>query len=187
MKHLPQNRHQRRFEIKAFQFMDLSTRKYLNEEATTQTRSEAWFGKTSRWFTCFSLQTDLLHVLHWSVLALWVTLHRDLLRWKGECVQNLCIFTQMFMIYYSDLLYFYCLPADVICCPFFFVISLNKAQVNHWQWECVNFFISIFAQCSFWQALKTKAYNCPGMQIYQGPKSWCPRTTVHILSLNKYV
>uniref|UniRef100_A0A673I5R9 Zona pellucida sperm-binding protein 1-like n=1 Tax=Sinocyclocheilus rhinocerous TaxID=307959 RepID=A0A673I5R9_9TELE len=32
MKHLPQNRHQRRFEIKAFQFMDLSTRKYLNEE-----------------------------------------------------------------------------------------------------------------------------------------------------------
>lgn len=123
--------------------MDLSTRKYLNEEATTQTRSEAWFGKTSRWFTCFSLQTDLLHVLHWSVLALWVTLHRDLLRWKGECVQNLCIFTQMFMIYYSDLLYFYCLPADVICCPFFFVISLNKAQVNHWQWECVNFFLSL--------------------------------------------
>lgn len=103
MKDLPQNRHQRRFEIKAFQFMDLSTRKYLNEEATTQTRSEAWFGKTSQWFTCFSLQTDLLHVLHWSVLALWVTLHRDLLRWKGECVQNLCIFTQMFMIYYSDL------------------------------------------------------------------------------------
>ncbi|XP_059366077.1 zona pellucida sperm-binding protein 4-like isoform X2 [Carassius carassius] len=32
MKHLPQNRHQRRFEVKAFQFMDLSTRKYLNEE-----------------------------------------------------------------------------------------------------------------------------------------------------------
>ncbi|KAL1255547.1 hypothetical protein QQF64_013608 [Cirrhinus molitorella] len=32
MKHLPQNRHQRRFEIKAFQFMDLSTNKYLNEE-----------------------------------------------------------------------------------------------------------------------------------------------------------
>ncbi|XP_043073402.1 zona pellucida sperm-binding protein 1-like [Puntigrus tetrazona] len=32
MKHLPQNQHQRRFEIKAFQFMDLSTRKYLNEE-----------------------------------------------------------------------------------------------------------------------------------------------------------
>ncbi|KTF87876.1 hypothetical protein cypCar_00046978 [Cyprinus carpio] len=36
MKDLPQNRHQC-----AFQFMDLSTRKYLNEEATTQTRSEA--------------------------------------------------------------------------------------------------------------------------------------------------
>lgn len=34
MKDLPQNRHQRRFEIKAFQFMDLSTNKYLNEEVT---------------------------------------------------------------------------------------------------------------------------------------------------------
>ncbi|RXN35822.1 zona pellucida sperm-binding 1-like protein [Labeo rohita] len=32
MKHLPQYRHKRRFEIKAFQFMDLSTNKYLNEE-----------------------------------------------------------------------------------------------------------------------------------------------------------
>ncbi|ROJ30502.1 Zona pellucida sperm-binding protein 4 [Anabarilius grahami] len=31
-KHLPQNPHQRRFEIKAFQFMDLSSKKYLNEE-----------------------------------------------------------------------------------------------------------------------------------------------------------
>uniref|UniRef100_A0A8C1LG84 Zona pellucida sperm-binding protein 4-like n=1 Tax=Cyprinus carpio TaxID=7962 RepID=A0A8C1LG84_CYPCA len=40
MKHLPQNRHQRRFEIKAFQFMDLSTRKYLNEEVTTQTHDQ---------------------------------------------------------------------------------------------------------------------------------------------------
>ncbi|XP_039510133.1 zona pellucida sperm-binding protein 4-like [Pimephales promelas] len=32
VKHLPQNQYQRRFEIKAFQFMDLSTNKYLNEE-----------------------------------------------------------------------------------------------------------------------------------------------------------
>ncbi|XP_057211679.1 zona pellucida sperm-binding protein 1-like [Triplophysa rosa] len=32
MKDLLQNRHQRRFEIKAFQFMDLPTNKYLNEE-----------------------------------------------------------------------------------------------------------------------------------------------------------
>ncbi|XP_051729480.1 zona pellucida sperm-binding protein 4-like [Ctenopharyngodon idella] len=32
VKHLPQNQHQRRFEIKAFQFMDLSSKKYLNEE-----------------------------------------------------------------------------------------------------------------------------------------------------------
>ncbi|KAA0710713.1 hypothetical protein E1301_Tti019266 [Triplophysa tibetana] len=32
MKDLPQNPHQRRFEIKAFKFMDLSSNKYLNEE-----------------------------------------------------------------------------------------------------------------------------------------------------------
>ncbi|XP_067281771.1 zona pellucida sperm-binding protein 1-like [Pseudorasbora parva] len=32
VKHLPQNQYQRRFEIKAFQFMDLSTNKYINEE-----------------------------------------------------------------------------------------------------------------------------------------------------------
>ncbi|KAI4882604.1 hypothetical protein NFI96_032805, partial [Prochilodus magdalenae] len=32
MSDLPQNRHQRRFEVKAFQFMDQSTNKYLNEE-----------------------------------------------------------------------------------------------------------------------------------------------------------
>lgn len=39
MKDLPQNRHQRRFEIKAFQFMDMSTNKYLNEEVTKRTKT----------------------------------------------------------------------------------------------------------------------------------------------------
>lgn len=34
MKDLPQNQHQRRFMIKAFQFMALSSNKYLNEEVT---------------------------------------------------------------------------------------------------------------------------------------------------------
>ncbi|XP_076865889.1 zona pellucida sperm-binding protein 1 [Brachyhypopomus gauderio] len=51
---LPQNRHKRRFEVKAFQFMDQSTNKYLNEEIYFMCSTEVCLpSKTPCKETCF--------------------------------------------------------------------------------------------------------------------------------------
>lgn len=56
---LPKNRHQRRFVVKAFQFMEQKTNKYLDEEVSIQGAIVGLKGKSYVVYNRFRLKCDL--------------------------------------------------------------------------------------------------------------------------------